>query len=211
MPELSTLGMFVAAAFVLAIIPGPGMFYIPGRTLASGRSDGYASVFGTALGGLVHVIAGVVGVSALIMASTTAFMALKLIGGVYLIYLGIQTWRSAGGARLGPGASEKMSAGQAFRDGIVVEATNPKTAAFFLALIPQFIDPSQGSIAGQFFALGAISIALNTLTALAVATGASYIRSKMLENPHVIRRIRQGSGAMLGGLGLSLLLTRRPA
>jgi threonine/homoserine/homoserine lactone efflux protein len=211
MPELSTLGMFVAAAFVLAIIPGPGMFYITGRTLASGRSDGYASVFGTALGGLVHVIAGVVGVSALIMASTTAFMALKLIGGVYLIYLGIQTWRSAGGASLGPGASEKMSAGQAFRDGIVVEATNPKTAAFFLALIPQFIDPSQGSIAGQFFALGAISTALNTLTALAVATGASYIRSKMLENPHVIRRIRQGSGAMLGGLGLSLLLTRRPA
>jgi threonine/homoserine/homoserine lactone efflux protein len=211
MPEFSTLGMFVAAAFVLAIIPGPGMFYITGRTLAAGRSDGYASVFGTALGGLVHVIAGVVGVSALIMASTTAFMALKLIGGVYLIYLGIQTWRSAGGASLAPRASGKTGAGRAFRDGILVEATNPKTAAFFLALIPQFIDPSQGSIAGQFLVLGAISIALNTLTALAVATGASHIRSKLLDRPHVIRRIRQGSGAVLAGLGFSLLLTRRPA
>jgi threonine/homoserine/homoserine lactone efflux protein len=211
MPELSTLGMFVAAAFVLAIIPGPGMFYITGRTLAAGRSDGYASVFGTALGGLVHVIAGVVGVSALIMASTTAFMALKIIGGVYLIYLGVQTWRSAGSTSLAPGASEKTGAGRAFREGIVVEATNPKTAAFFLALIPQFIDPSQGSIAGQFFVLGAVSVASNTLTALAVATGASHIRSKLLGNPRIIRRIRQGSGVVLAGLGFSLLLTRRPA
>lgn len=211
MPELSTLGMFVAAAFVLAIIPGPGMFYITGRTLAAGRSDGYASVFGTALGGLVHVIAGVVGVSALIMASTTAFMALKIIGGVYLIYLGVQTWHSAGSTSLAPGASEKTGAGRAFREGIVVEATNPKTAAFFLALIPQFIDPSQGSIAGQFFVLGAVSVASNTLTALAVATGASHIRSKLLGNPRIIRRIRQGSGVVLAGLGFSLLLTRRPA
>ena len=211
MPELSTLGMFVAAAFVLAIMPGPGMFYITGRTLAAGPGDGYASVFGTALGGLVHVIAGVVGVSALIMASTTAFMALKLVGGVCLIYLGIQTWRSAGSTSLALNGSGKAGAGRAFRDGIVVEATNPKTAAFFLALIPQFIDPSQGSIAGQFFVLGAISIALNTLTALAVAAGASHIRSKLLEKPDVIRRMRQGSGAMLASLGLSMLLTRRPA
>jgi threonine/homoserine/homoserine lactone efflux protein len=211
MPELSTLGMFVAAAFVLAIIPGPGMFYITSRTLAAGRSDGYASVFSTALGGLVHVIAGVVGVSALIMASTTAFMALKLIGGVDLIYLGIQTWRSAGSTNLAPIASKKTGISRAFRDGIVVEATNPKTAAFFLALIPQFIDPLQGSIAGQFFVLGAISVALNTLTALAIATGASHIRSKLLERPHVIRRNRQGSGAVLGSLGFSLLLTRQPA
>jgi threonine/homoserine/homoserine lactone efflux protein len=153
----------------------------------------------------------VVGVSALIMASATAFMVLKLIGGVYLIYLGIRTWRSAGGTSLAPSASEETGAGRAFRDGIVVEATNPKTAAFFLALIPHFIDPSQGSVAGQFLVLGAISIALNTLTALVIATGASHIRSKLLEKPHVIRRIRKGSGAVLAGLGFSLLLTRRPA
>jgi threonine/homoserine/homoserine lactone efflux protein len=95
MPEISTLVAFVAAAFVLAIVPGPGMFYILGRTLAAGRSDGYASVAGTALGGLVHVLAGVLGISAIIMASTTAFTALKIVGGFYLVYLGIQTSRSA--------------------------------------------------------------------------------------------------------------------
>jgi threonine/homoserine/homoserine lactone efflux protein len=189
--------MFVAAAFVLAIVPGPGMFYITGRTLAAGRSDGYASVTGTALGGLVHVVAGVIGVSALIMASATAFMALKLVGGVYLIYLGIQTWRSAGSTSLALSTSDTAGVGRAFRDGVLVEATNPKTAAFFLALIPQFIDPSQGNVAGQFFVFGAISVALNTLVALVVATGASHIRSKLLEKPLIIRRIRQGSGAML--------------
>jgi threonine/homoserine/homoserine lactone efflux protein len=166
MPQVSTLFAFVAAAFVLAIVPGPGMFYILGRTLAAGRSDGYASVAGTALGGLIHILAGVLGVSAIIMASTTAFTALKIVGGVYLVYLGIQTWRSAADISIDAQDSKKAGAGRAFWDGVTVEATNPKTAAFFLALIPQFIDPAQGSVAGQLLVLGLISIGSNTVTGL---------------------------------------------
>lgn len=211
MPDPSTLAAFVTAAFVLAIIPGPGMFYILGRTLAAGRSDGYASVAGTALGGLVHVLAGVLGVSAIIMASTTAFTALKIVGGVYLVYLGIQVWRSAADIGIDAQGSGKAGAGRAFWDGATVEATNPKTAAFFLALIPQFIDPAHGSVAAQFLVLGCISIGTNTVTALAVAASASSIRSRLMKKPDVMRRIRQGSGAMLASLGLWLFLSRRPA
>jgi threonine/homoserine/homoserine lactone efflux protein len=210
MPDYSTLAAFFTAALVLAAIPGPGLLYIVSRTLAGGRSVGYASSLGTALGGLVHVVAGVVGVSALVMASATAFIALKLIGGIYLIILAIQTWRSAARIEIAEHVTGNAGIGTAFRDGAIVEATNPKTAAFFLALIPQFIDPSHGSIAVQFLALGVISIGVNTATALLVATGASRIRERLFNNTSLMQRVRQGSAIILGSLGLSLLLTRRP-
>jgi threonine/homoserine/homoserine lactone efflux protein len=109
--------------FILAIIPGPGMFYILGRTLAAGRSDGYASVVGTTLGGLVRVLAGVLGVSAVIMASTTAFTALKIVGGVYLVYLGIQAWRSA--ADIGIDAQGSGRAGPDVRFGTAPRSRRP--------------------------------------------------------------------------------------
>jgi threonine/homoserine/homoserine lactone efflux protein len=211
MPDYSTLAAFMAAALVLAAIPGPGLLYIVGRTLATGRGAGYASSLGTALGGLVHVIAGVVGVSALIMASATAFVVLKLIGGIYLIVLAIQTWRAAARIDVAEHTTESFGIATAFRDGAIVEATNPKTAAFFLALIPQFIDASHGSVAGQFFALGVISVGVNTAMALLVATGASRIRERLYSNTRLMLRLRQGSAILLASLGLSILLTRRPA
>jgi threonine/homoserine/homoserine lactone efflux protein len=211
MPDYSTLAAFLAAALVLAAIPGPGLLYIVGRTLAGGRAAGYASSLGTALGGLVHVVAGVVGVSALVMASATAFIVLKLIGGIYLIVLAIQAWRSAARIDVAEHVAENTGIAAAFRDGAIVEATNPKTAAFFLALIPQFIDPSYGSVGMQFFVLGAISIGVNTAMALLVATGASRLRDRLSSNTRFMVRVRQGSAIMLASLGLSLLLTRRPA
>jgi threonine/homoserine/homoserine lactone efflux protein len=211
MPTASTLALFVGAALVLAAMPGPGLFYIAGRTLAAGRADGLASCLGSALGGLVHVVAGAVGVSALIMTSATAFAVLKLAGGLYLIYLGIQTWRSAGTPTLPPGSATQADAWRALRQGLVVEATNPKTAAFFLALIPQFIDAGRGSVAAQFGALGLISIALNTGVAVLVVWAASALRARLADRARLVRRLRQGSGVVLGSLGLSLLLTRRPA
>jgi threonine/homoserine/homoserine lactone efflux protein len=210
MPAASTLILFAGAALLLAALPGPGLFYVAGRTLASGRADGFASCLGTALGGLAHVVAGAVGVSALIMASATAFSALKILGGLYLIYLGIQTWRSADAPILEPGAATRADGWRALRQGMIVEATNPKTAAFFLALIPQFIDASRGSVALQFTVLGLISIALNTAMAALVVGAASVLRRRAASRTALLRRLRQGSGALLGSLGVSLLLTRRP-
>src|ERR1700716_633042 len=152
--------LFLFAALVIAAIPGPGIFYVAARTLSGGRKAGIASTFGTALGGLVHVIAGALGVSALILASAELFTALKFAGALYLVWLGIRTFRE--GRQQMPEGLGPVDAERAFREGILVEALNPKTAAFFLAFIPQFIDPAGGHAALQFMALGLISVALNT-------------------------------------------------
>lgn len=211
MPDPATLTLFFGAALVLAAMPGPGLFYIAGRTLASGRADGLASCLGSAFGGCVHVLAGAAGVSALVVASATAFTVLKLAGGLYLIYLGVQTWRSAAAPAPVSASPAGPDARRAFRQGVIVEATNPKTAAFFLALIPQFIDASRGGVAAQFVVFGLVSVALNTGMAVLVVSAASALRGRLAGKAHVVRRLRQGSGAVLGGLGISLLLTRRPA
>lgn len=213
MPTLSTLLVFAGAALVLAALPGPGLLYVAGRTLAGGRHVGFASSLGAGLGGLVHVLAGALGVSALIMTSATAFAALKVVGGLYLLYLAWQTWRSAGSAALPEGNLSGLwaSAGQALRQGVMVEATNPKTAAFFLALIPQFVDPAQGSVAMQFGVLGLVSVVLNTAMAVLVVVLAASLRARVVARPSLLRRLQQGSGAILGSLGVWLLLSRRPA
>ena len=137
--------LFFMAALVIAATPGPGIFYVAARTLSGGRVEGVASSLGTAVGGLVHVSAGAFGVSAIILASAQLFTALKLVGAAYLLWLGIKTIREAYVTLLGP--VESTGAKRAFRQGIVVEALNPKTAAFFLAFIPQFIEPDAGHVA----------------------------------------------------------------
>jgi threonine/homoserine/homoserine lactone efflux protein len=205
----ANFSLFLLAAFIIAVIPGPGIFYVAARTLSGGGGAGIASTFGTALGGLVHVIAGGLGVSAIILASAQLFTALKLIGALYLIWLGIKTFSDAGAAP--PEQIEPAGARRAFRDGVIVEALNPKTAAFFLAFIPQFIEPAAGYVALQFMALGMISVALNTFADVIVVALAATARANLVRRPRLIRRLRQGSGLFIAGLGLSLALTRRPA
>jgi threonine/homoserine/homoserine lactone efflux protein len=201
--------LFLLAAVVIAAIPGPGIFYVAARTLSGGRRAGIASTFGTALGGLVHVIAGGLGVSAIILASAQLFTVLKLAGALYLIWLGIRTIREAGHL-----PTEQMGAigfRRAFREGIVVEALNPKTAAFFLAFIPQFLEPAAGHPALQFMTLGLISVTLNTFADVIVTVAASAARAGLVRRAHLVRRLRQGSGIFMAGLGISLALARRPA
>jgi len=211
MPTLQTLGLFSIAALVLAAMPGPGLFYVVGRTLASGRNEGLASCVGTAFGGAVHVVAGTVGVSALVMQSATAFTVLKFCGGLYLIALAVQTWRDASVALL-PVASQSPSGGswRALRQAFVVEATNPKTAAFFLALIPQFVALDRGSVALQFILLGSISVALNTAMDVVAVIMAASLRHRLARSQRALAWLRKASAGLLGGLGRSVLLTRRP-
>ena len=208
MTDLASLLLFLATALVIALSPGPGMLYVASRTLAGGRGEGMASTLGTGIGGFVHVLGGAIGVSAVLAASATAFMVLKLVGGVYLIWLGIRTFR---GARLAVPEAAATGSSRALREGILVEATNPKTAAFFLAVLPQFVDPAAGSVAMQFVVLGAISVGLNTAVDAVVVLGAMRLRRAALAAPRMMRRVQQGSGAILAALGLSLLLARRPA
>jgi len=137
------------------------------------------------------------------------FAALKLIGAFYLIWLGVRTFREA--SRRPPEETATPKNGRAFRDGVLVEALNPKTAAFFLAFIPQFIDPTAGYPALQFIALGLASVTLNTSADIVAALMASRASTGLARRPHLLQRIRQGSGIFIAGLGLSLALARRPA
>ncbi|GAA0598060.1 LysE family translocator [Craurococcus roseus] len=207
-PDAAGLLLFLAAALAIAVTPGPGIFYVAARTLAGGRGEGIASSFGTGLGGLVHVAAGALGVSALVMASAQAFTVLKVAGAAYLVWLGLRAIREA---RRVPPPERAVATGAAwaFREGVVVEALNPKTAAFFLAFIPQFVDPAQGGVALQFAALGLVSVALNTLVDVAVACAASRARDGLARRAGLVRRLREASGAVLCGLGVSLAFARR--
>jgi threonine/homoserine/homoserine lactone efflux protein len=214
MPDLTQLALYFAAALLLAVTPGPGIFYVAARTLAGGRAEGIASSFGTALGGMVHVLAGSLGVSAIVLASAELFTALKLIGAAYLIWLGFRTIQAArreAATVLDCGMpAPPVGARRAFREGVLVEALNPKTAAFFLAFIPQFVEPGAGHVALQFVVLGFVSVTLNTLADIVVAFAAGGIREGAAARPRLIQRLRQGSGGAMIALGLGLALAKRP-
>ena len=211
------LALYVVAALVLAATPGPGIFYVAARTLAGGRAEGIASSFGTGLGGMAHVLAGSLGVSAVVLASAELFTAFKLAGAAYLVWLGLRTFLAArrdattpiDGA--GAATTPPVGARRAFREGVLVETLNPKTAAFFLAFVPQFVDPAAGSIAAQFVLLGTISVALNTLADIVVAFAANGIRTGAAARPALMRRLQQGSAAAMIALGVGLALAKRPA
>lgn len=211
-PEVNSFVLYLAAACLLAITPGPGIFYVAARTLSGGRAEGLASSFGTGLGGMVHVVAGSLGVSAAILASADLFSTLKFGGALYLVWLGVRTIRSARrDVPDAPGAAAPpVGARHAFREGVLVEALNPKTAAFFLAFIPQFLHPQAGSVAVQFIVLGFISVALNTLADIAVAFAASRVRQGAAARPGLIRRLRTVSGGLMVALGIGLALAKRP-
>lgn len=213
MPDLTQFALYFAAALVLAITPGPGIFYVAARTLAGGRAEGVASSFGTGLGGMAHVIAGSLGVSAIVLTSADLFTALKLVGAAYLVWLGIRTFQAARrDTSTGfDGSAPQVGVRRAFREGVLVEALNPKTAAFFLAFVPQFVDLTAGYVAVQFVVLGSISVALNTLADVVVAFAASSIRERAAARPALIRRLREASGAAMVALGVGLALAKRPA
>jgi len=214
MPDPGEFALFFAAALLLAATPGPGIFYVAARTLAGGRAEGIASSFGTGLGGMVHVCAGALGVSALVLASAELFTVLKLLGAAYLVWLGFRTILTARGdalaAAVGQAAAPPVGARRAFREGVLVEALNPKTAAFFLAFVPQFVNLAAGGVALQFAALGLVAVALNTTADVLVAFAADGMRAGMTGRPDLVRRLREASGAAMIALGLGLLLVRRP-
>ena len=215
MPDLTQLALYLAAALVLAVTPGPGIFYVAARTLAGGRAEGVASSLGTGLGGMVHVLAGSLGVSAIVLASAELFTALKLIGAAYLVWIGFRTFRSArrdaSAGLTGGAAAPPIGPRPAFREGVLVEALNPKTAAFFLAFVPQFVDPAGGQVALQFVVLGFVSVALNTLADVVVAFAASGIRDGAAARPTLVRRLRETSGTAMVALGIGPALAKRPA
>lgn len=215
MPEITQSALFFAAASLLAVTPGPGILYVAARALSGGRAEGVACSLGTGLGGMVHVFAGSLGASTVVLARAEVFTALKLLGAAYLVWIGLRTLlaarRDALPALEGNAPVPRVGARRAFREGAVVEALNPKTAAFFLAFVPQFVDPAAGGVALQFALLGLVTVALNTLADVAVALAAARVRAGAAARPGLVRRLREASGAAMVALGLGLALARRPA
>ena len=190
--------LFLAAALVLAITPGPGIFYVLARTLAGGRREGIESSLGTFFGGLFHVFAAALGVSAILAASAVAFHTVKYAGAAYLVWLGIRMIRARNTEM--PAQTAAPAQGS-FRQGILTEALNPKTALFFLSFIPQFIVAGRGHVFLQFIVLGTISVLLNTIADLVVVFMAAPLERKLKNIVKFRRRQRLASGLGMIGLG----------
>lgn len=203
MPDTHAFALFLTAAIALAVTPGPGIFYVLTRSIKGGRTEGIVSALGTGVGGFFHVVAAALGLSAIVMTSAVAFNLVKYIGAIYLIYLGIRTilQREEHLDIENPSQSAKKSnSREAFRQGITTEILNPKTALFFLAFLPQFINP-EGSVVLPFIVLGSISVFLNTSADFVVAFLAGLI-SKQLQRSRRLRRAQQTfSGSGLIALG----------
>ncbi|HET8925494.1 MAG TPA: LysE family translocator [Candidatus Acidoferrum sp.] len=190
--------IFFVAALLLAITPGPGIFYVLARSLAGGKREGVLSSFGTFVGGLCHIFAAALGLSAVLAASAVAFHTVKYAGAAYLVWLGIRMIRIRN-AEI-PAESSGQS-DRSFRQGILTEVLNPKTALFFLSFIPQFITPAHGHIFLQFVILGGVSVSLNTAADLIVVGMTSPLERKLKNSLRFRRRQRVASGLGMITLG----------
>lgn len=195
--------LFLAAALLLAITPGPGIFYVLARSLAGGKREGILSSLGTFVGGLLHVFAAALGLSAVLAASAVAFHTVKYAGAAYLVWLGIRMISTRNAEMTVEAAGPSKGA---FRQGILTEVLNPKTALFFLSFIPQFVAPGHGHLFFQFALLGSISVGFNTAADLVVVGMASPLERKLKNSIRFRRRQRTVSGIGMIGLGAYLAL-----
>ncbi len=211
LPTPQVAALFVFAALALLVTPGPAVLYIVTRSLDQGRRAGLASVAGIGVGTLVHTTAAAIGLSALLASSATAFAAVKFVGGLYLVYLGVRRMLGRGeegAARV----VERRPLARVFAQGVVVNVLNPKTALFFLAFLPQFVDPRRGPVAGQIVVLGALMALLGLVSDGAYALLAGTVREGLLRRAgRVVRAQRYVSGSVFIVLGLGALLARRHA
>ena len=199
---------FLVAALILAVTPGPGIAYVVARTAAGGRAEGLASCVGTGLGGMLHVGAAALGLSALLAQSALAFSIVKYIGAAYLVYLGIRLLLSK--AASAPVQTKPTGARRALLEGVLVEALNVKTALFFLAFLPQFLFTGP-SVVVQLVVMGTICVVLNTLVDIAAVLGAARLLRSEAAGRRRARLVNKASGLTLVGLGLYVAASKRGA
>lgn len=201
---------FVATAFVVIVIPGPSVLFVVGRALAGGRRVALLSVLGNAAGEYVQVIAIAFGIGALVESSVAAFTTLKLLGGCYLIYLGVKTFRErrSWALVLSP-AAQTRSGRTSFAQGFTVGVTNPKTVVFLAAILPQFVTRSAGNVPVQILVLGlvfaVIAVASDSLWALT----AGALRSWFARSPRRLQLVGAAGGVGIGAVGVAFLVSGR--
>jgi threonine/homoserine/homoserine lactone efflux protein len=206
--DLSNLIIFITAGLALNFTPGPDMIYCATRSVGQGRAAGVVSALGVGTGALVHTAAAIVGLSALLIYSSTAFLVVKYAGAVYLAYLGVRMILS-GRTKAGPERLPSASLWQVYRQGAVTNILNPKVALFFMSFLPQFVDPSRGSASLQILILALIvnftGTTVNALVGLLFGSVGNWLDRK----PAFWRWQRRVTGSILVGLGLSLALPGR--
>ena len=206
MPDPATLLVFSAAALALIVVPGPAVLYIVSQSLDRGRLAGFVSALGIAVGGLVHVLAAAIGLSSILVSSATAFNVIKYAGAVYLICMGLWTIFRRRDEQPASAPSERRLR-RRFGQGVIVNVLNPKTALFFFAFLPQFVQVDQGSVGLQIAVLGIFFLVLAIISdgmyALAAGTASDWLRG----NPRFLRAERWISGTVLVGLGLTAALS----
>ncbi|TGQ66836.1 MAG: LysE family translocator [Mesorhizobium sp.] len=208
MIDPSTLMTYVAVVLGFVFIPGPATLLTVARATSSGTRVGIATGAGVAAGDVFHTVMAMVGISAVIAASATLFSVIKYIGAAYLVYLGIRAIIEKTPADLTGGALA-ISAGKAFRQAVLTEVLNPKTALFFLAFLPQFVRPENGSVMLQLLALGIIFVLLGLFSTVVFALSAGGLGSFLRRNPRVLKWQGKVVGGIYCALGIRLALQQR--
>jgi threonine/homoserine/homoserine lactone efflux protein len=206
MPNWSTISLFIAATSILVLMPGPNTLYIIARGIQQGRRAGIISSIGVQVGTLIHIAAAAFGLSALLLSSALAFNTVKYAGAAYLIYLGVKALLTK--EQIGPTREiQKASLGRVFYQGVVVNLLNPKTALFFFAFLPQFIDATRGRVAMQIVLLGTILVFLGTLSDSVYALAAGSVGAWLRGNLRFLRAQRYFAGSVYLGLGVVTALS----
>ena len=206
--DTTKFALFLTAAVLLAIAPGPGMLYVLARSLAGGKREGVLSALGTFFGGMVHVFAAALGVSIILAKSALAFATVKYVGAAYLCFLGVRMILDARKEKEADAAEATAQAIKPQRNplwqGVATEVLNPKTALFFLSFIPQFVNRANGHVFLQFVTLGTISVLMNTSADLIVIAMAGPLGERIRSSATFRRRQRTVTGAIMIGLGTYL-------
>lgn len=210
MPGIHDYWAFLLASFLLWITPGPDTMYILARSIAQGRWAGVLSALGIGSGTIIHTLCAALGLSAVLAASAWAFTCIKIAGAFYLIYLGVQALVKPI-KRLESDQVETMSGWRIYRQGFLTNLLNPKVAVFFLAFLPQFVDPSANSGMFPFLLLGASFVIGGTLYCILIASFAAWASQAIRRNPSAIGWLERAAGCVYIGLGLNLLWSKPQA
>jgi threonine/homoserine/homoserine lactone efflux protein len=214
-PSAETLILFSLSALALLVLPGPAVFYIVTRSIGQGRRAGLVSVLGIHSGSAVHVVGATIGISAILASSAIAFTAVKLLGAAYLVTLGVRRLMDRSPDTSVEPQGNRSSMRTIYRHGVVVNILNPKTALFFLALLPQFVAPARGPVALQSLVLGCCFIGLGLCTDSAYALLAGTFGDRLRVNKRLVRETNRLSGIAFIGLGITAAATghmaRQPA
>ena len=209
MPTPETALAFFSLSVVLALAPGPDNLFVLMVSAAEGRRAGFAVLFGLMLGVMVHTVAVALGLAALFAASATAFTVLKLAGAAYLLYLAWGAWHAPASLQADGEAAPPQPWRRLVARGVVMNLTNPKVLLFFLALLPQFVAPAGGAVAGQIVALGALFILAGSLVFGAIVMAAAGLRGRLARSARAQRLLQRASALVFAGLALRLVTAQR--